>query len=198
MLARLFDIPVLLAVAIASALVSGCGTFISPAAEGLPAAERVTLQCYWRYYFAYIDECHVTSVDGHRPGALQFANITTELAPGRRWVEFGIERYFGGGGGVTDVCAFEHDFLAGHRYRIVAHTIKRDVGWLQRFEMALYTASIELEATPPDGAVVIHRPALTCAMGGSLCRTTADCVPHPDIVCTPAPGHAYGICGSRN
>jgi len=198
MFARLLNVPAVLLAAIASVLAGGCGTFVSPAAERLPEAERVTLQCYWRFYGVYIGACHVSSVDGRRTGVLDAANITTKLAPGHIWVEFSMESYFGGGGGVTDVCAFEHDFLAGHRYRIVAHTIKRDVGWLRRFEIPLYTASIDLEATSPRGAIVIHRPALTCASSGSLCRTTADCEPHPNIVCTPVPGHAYGICGSRN
>lgn len=195
---RLLKLPALFAAVTISALAGGCGTFVSPAAEHLPEAERVTLQCYWRFYGVFIGECHVSSVDGYRTGALDFANITTELAPGHRWVEFGIEGYFGGGGGVTDVCAFEHDFLPGHRYRFLAHTFKRDAGWLQRLETRLYTASIHLEATSPSGAAMIQRPALTCVSGGSLCRTTADCVQHLNIECKPVSGHAYGVCGSRN
>jgi len=134
---------------------------------------------------------------GKRPGALQFANVTAEFAPGHRWVEFEMERYFGGGGGTSDICAFEHDFLAGHRYQIFAHSLKPNIRWLQKHAATLYSGSIELEETRPDGTVIVHRPALACNFGGSLCRTTADCVPHPDIVCQPQPGYPNGRCGFK-
>lgn len=163
----------------------------------MPEAEAVTLKCYWRYYFLAMDECHVSAVDGHRTGALDFANMTARFAPGRRWIEFEMEYYFGGGGGTTDVCAFEHDFLAGHRYRILAHSFKTRTGSLQKRSTTLYGGSIDLEETGPDGEEVVHRPALTCSSGGSLCRTAADCVPHPDIVCQTQPDHPYGRCGIR-
>jgi hypothetical protein len=186
-----------LAAILAGALVSACGTFVVNTGHPLSEAEAVTLKCFWRYYFVSIDECHVSAVDGHRPGALQFANITAQFPPGHRWVEFEMERYFGGGGGTTDVCAFEHDFLAGHRYQIVAHSFKPNIAWLQKHTTTLYTGSIDLEETRADGSVVVHRPALICSFGGSLCRTTADCVPHPDIICQPQPGYPYGRCGFK-
>jgi hypothetical protein len=88
-------------------------------------------------------------------------------------------------------------FSRGHRYQIVAHSFKPNIGWLQKHTTALYTGSIDLEETRPDGTVVVHHPALTCSFGGSLCRTTADCVPHPDIVCQPEPGYPYGRCGFK-
>jgi hypothetical protein len=67
---------------LAVARYSACGTFVSHTDASLPEAEQVILQCDWRHYFVSIMECHVSAVDGRRPGALQFAKLTTELAPG--------------------------------------------------------------------------------------------------------------------
>jgi hypothetical protein len=178
-------------------LCSACGTFVAHSVPTGSPDEIVDLRCYARYYFVYIEECHITSVDGLRPGLGQFANLGAELTPGRHWIEFEIERYFGGAGGTAQVCAFENDFSAGTRYRIVAHSLETDVTRIQQLDAALYGASIELAQSPPDGAPSTQRIELVCAPGGSLCRTAADCEPHTDKACQLHEGHAYGTCSLR-
>lgn len=174
---------------------AGCGTFIVDPESARPDAERATLTCFWRFYFVYIEECHVSAVDGQRPGVLQFSSLTTRLMPGRHWVEFGLESYFGGGGGTTDVCAFEHEFAAGHEYHLQAHSFEADVSWLQKHGNLLYSGSIAIEERGPGGETRTYRLPTSCSFGGgSLCRKTEDCNPHPDIVCQPQPGHPFGRC----
>lgn len=108
----------IVAVFTAGALLSACATFVPSTGQAKSESETVTLNCYWRFQLQAIDECHVSSVDGQRPGASQFASLKTELAPGRRWVELKMQHTVGFGG-TMDVCAFEHDFVAGHHYRIL-------------------------------------------------------------------------------
>lgn len=181
---------------LAASLCAGCATFVAYPGPPLPDAEVATITCFWRYYFVWIEECHISAVDGRRPKLSQLANLTTKLPPGRHWVEFGIERYFGGGGGKTDVCAMEHDFEAGHAYHLNAHSFEADISWMQKHGSDLYSGSIEIEETGPErGARKSYRLETTCSFGGgSLCRTTADCVQHPDIVCQLREGHPFGKC----
>ena len=57
-------LPKTLAVLFAGVLVSACGTFVTNTGQPLSEAEGVNLNCYWRYYFLAIEECHVSAVDG--------------------------------------------------------------------------------------------------------------------------------------
>jgi len=174
-----------------AALCSGCATFVAHSEPGLSPDETVTLRCYMRYYFVFIEECHVSAVDGLRPGPTTVASLNAEIAPGSHWVEFEMERYFGGAGGVTDVCAFEFDFVAGHRYRIIAHSVE-SAGW----SAGLRHASLELEERPTDGDALRHRLALVCTAGGELCRTAEDCSRHPSATCRLEEGFPYGQCAN--
>lgn len=179
-------------------LAAGCGTFVV-GPEGLREdAGHATITCFWRFYLVYIEECHVSAIDGRRPGPLQFSSLTTLVTPGPHWVEFGIERYFGGGGGTTDVCAFEHEFAAGHEYHLQAHSFEAGVSWLQKRQQRFYTGSIAVEERGAGIEPHTWRLPTICSGGGaSLCRKTEDCVPHPDIVCQSQPGQAYGRCVVR-
>jgi hypothetical protein len=180
----------------AALLCSSCSTFVAYPGPALPDAQVATLKCFWRYYFVYIGECHVSAIDGQRPCISQLMSITSKLKPGGHWVEFGVEHYFGGGGGVTDVCAFDFDFEAGYQYQIKAHTLESDIGWMAKHSSDLFTGSISIEATSPTGQTQTHRVKTTCSFGGgSLCRKTSDCVPHPDISCFPQEGYLFGKCG---
>lgn len=175
-------------------LCAACGTFV---AHGVPAGspeEIIELRCHARWYLVYLEECHITSVDGQRPGIGQLANLGAELTPGRHWVEFEIERYFGGGGGTAQVCAFEYDFNAGSSYRIVAHSLEPDVDAIRQPGGRLHGATIEMERAPAGGEVSTARLPTVCAPSGSLCRTLADCQPHPDMACRMEAGHPYGSC----
>lgn len=186
------------AVLLTAALLPGCGTFVVQPAEPLPAAEVVTLECYWRHYLFYGEECHVSAVDGHRTGPTNLANLTAEFSAGRRWIEFRLARYIIGVAG-SEVCAFEHDFAAGHRYRLLAHSFEAGVGWGQKLPAAAYTAAMTMEDSGPANERATHRLAATCIFGGgSLCRTSSDCAQHPDVVCRPLAGHAYGKCGFKD
>lgn len=179
----------------AGALLSACSTFVPSPVEREPGADTVTLECSWRFRLSAVDECHVSSVDGQRPGVSQFASLKTELVPGQHWVEFRIQHAVGFGG-TLDVCAFEHDFLAGHRYRFLAHSFQADSKRLRKYAM-LYTGAIDLEQTRPDGTVNVLRPALTCSAAAPLCRTASDCTSDRDMVCQSQPGYAYGVCRKR-
>jgi hypothetical protein len=180
----------------AAALCPGCSTFVAYSGPTLPDTQVATLRCYWRYYLVYIGECHVSAIDGRRPGISQIMGITSKLAPGNHWVEFGVEQYFGGGGGKTDVCAFDFDFEAGYQYQIKAHSLEFDVGWMAKHSPILYAGSVVVEATSPGGQSQAHKVNATCSFGGgSFCRETSDCVPHPDIRCFPQEGHSFGKCG---
>ena len=182
----------------AAAILSGCGSFVVHQGERPPAAEAVTLECYWRHYLVYGEECHVSAVDGNRTGPANFANLSAEFGAGRRWIEFNLDRYIVGIAG-SEVCAFEHDFAAGHRYRLLAHSFEAGIGWGRKFGAAAYTGTMTMEQTGPAGERSTHELTLTCiADGGSLCRTSSDCAQHPDVVCRPLPGHPYGKCGIRD
>ncbi len=183
---------------LAAWLCAGCGTFVAYPGPSLSDAEVATVTCFWRYYFVYLEECHVSAVDGRRPGVSEFANLTTKLTPGSHWVEFGIERYFGGGGGTTDVFVLEHDFEAGREYHVKAHSFESDMAWMQKHGGDLYTGSIEVEESGTAGETGTYRLETTCSFGGgSFCRRSEDCVPHPDIVCLPREGHSFGVCAFR-
>lgn len=179
----------------AGALLSACGTFVPGTGEREAAVETATLECFWRFSVLAVDECHVSSVDGQRPGVSQFASLKTELAPGQHWVEFRIQHAVGFGG-TLDVCALEHAFLAGHRYRFLAHSFRAD-GKRPRKYATLYTGSIDLEQTQPDGTIAVLRPALTCSVAVALCRTASDCATDRDMVCQSQPGQTYGVCRKR-
>jgi hypothetical protein len=173
----------------AAALCSACGTFVSRIAGSLPEAERVAVHCYWRSHFVCIGECHVTAVDVGRPGALRFANVTTGLAPGHRSVEFGIDRHAGGGGGTTDVCAFEHDLVAGHTFKaapagcggVQRPCIRRPSTWRRQPPRAR-PASIAPNSRAVRADPCAGRPRLR---------------PAPHIVCHPRAGHPCGTSGFR-
>jgi hypothetical protein len=177
-------------------LSSSCRTFVTYSGPPLPDTQIATLKCFWRYYFVYIGECHVSAIDGRRPGISQLMSITSKLEPGHHWVEFGVEHYFAGGGGVTDACAFDFDFDAGYQYQIKAHSLETDIGWMAKHNTTLYTGKIAIEAVSSTGKTMMYQIKTTCSYGGgSLCRKTSDCVSHPDISCFPQEGHSFGKCG---
>ncbi len=178
-----------------AALSSACSTFVTYSDQNLPDTDIAVLKCFLCYYFVYISECHVSAIDGQRPEVSQLLGLTSKLKLGRHWVEFGIEHYFGGGGGITDVCAFDFDFDAGYQYQIKAHTLETDIGWMARRNVNLYTGTISIEAVDPAGQTQTYQTKTTCKFGGgSLCRKTSDCVPHPAISCFPQEGYSFGIC----
>jgi hypothetical protein len=187
-----------LLVLLIAALSPACSTFVAYPGASLPDEQVATVKCYSRYYFVYIAECHITAVDGRRPGLSQIMSLTSKLLPGHHWIEFGAEQYFGGGGGVTDVCAFDFDFEPNHEYQIQAHSLEFEVGWMAKRSLTLYKGSVILEVTSPAGKSQTQRVNTTCSFGGgSLCRQTSDCVPHPDIICVPQEGHVFGKCGFK-
>lgn len=175
---------------------TGCGTFVAYTGPALPDEEVATIHCFWRYYFVYSTECHISAIDGQRPEISQLMSLASKLKPGNHWIEFGVEHYFGGGGGTRHVCAFDFDFEAGHRYQIKAHSFKPDAPWMSGH---LYTGTVAVEAVSPAGQSQKYQINTTCSFGGgSLCRKTSDCVPHPDIRCIPQEGFSFGMCHLNN
>jgi len=161
-------------------LSSACSTFTAYSGPKLPDSELSTLQCYWRYYLLFSEECHVSGVDGERPGVQEFNSLTAKLSPGKHWVEFEVRSYFGGSSGIT-ACGFEMDFVSGYIYTLVAHSHKTDVGWLERGNNLPYQGSFEVMQLTADGSKSTLRVVTTCRNGGgALCRENSDCDLNPN------------------
>ncbi|MBI2308008.1 MAG: hypothetical protein HYU78_11980 [Rhodocyclales bacterium] len=176
--------------------IAACGHFVTYAEHDLPDAEIASVACYSRYYFVYIESCRIQAIDGLRPELSEMFGNTSKMLPGSHWVEVAFESYFGDGGGVTDVCAFDIELRPGAAYRIQAHSLKTAIGHLAKHgHQGFYGGSIELAMEAPAHAQEIRQIPVTCSFaGGSMCRKDADCVPHPDIRCFPQEGFLFGAC----
>lgn len=182
-----------------AAHVGGCATF-SPDDSAVPGAgAAATLQCYWREYIVYSKECHITAVNGQRPTLRLWESgvFTASVPPGRQWIEIEMQAFAFGGGGTTDVCAFEHDFLPGVHYKIRPGSEAFEISATQKHNPALapYHGSLVIESASTEQAS--QRVDLSCTHGGgSLCRSTGDCVKHPNVRCERREGEAFGKCAA--
>jgi hypothetical protein len=175
-------------------LVAACGTFSPYSNTELSDAEVASIECYWRYYFVFMEECSVSAIDGQRPGLSALYNKTSKLPSGDHWVEVQIEASLAGAHG-NSTCVFEYDFLAAHQYKINAHSLKADRKSPNVLTYPLFAASINFDEISPKGASTAHEISAICSSGGgSFCRKASDCVPHPDITCVPLLGHSFGTC----
>jgi hypothetical protein len=174
----------------------GCATFVTYPGAQRPAQEVATLHCYSRYYVVYMESCGFQAVDGFRPGLSQLFTNTSEVLPGAHWIEIAFESYFGGGGGITDVCAFELDFEPNAVYRVKAHSLATEISLLGRHaQRGFYRGWLDVSIARGSGASEVRRVEATCsAFGGSMCRKDADCVDHPEIACIPQEGFPFGQC----
>lgn len=177
-------------------LAGGCSTFVAYPGPPLPDSDVATLSCYSRYYFVYIESCRFQAVDGQRPKLSELFGNASKMTPGPHWFEVAFEKYFGGGGGVTDVCAFDMEVQSGYSYQIKAHSLQTDIGLLAKHDQrGFYGGSLTIEVTSPARTQETRQVAVTCNFaGGSMCRRDSDCVPHPDIRCFPQQGFAFGAC----
>lgn len=143
-----------------------------------------------------MESCRFQAVDGVRPEIAEMFSNTSKILPGRHWIEVSFEKYFGGGGGVTDVCAFDIDLQPSHTYQIKAHSLTRAIGFLEKHaHQGFYHGSIDLEITSPSMMKELRQVGVTCNFaGGSMCRKNEDCVPHPNIRCFPQEGFLFGAC----
>lgn len=175
---------------------SACGTFLAYTGSELPDEQVAKVHCYSRYYFVYIESCRLQAVDGLRPSVSEMYGNTTKTLPGSHWIEIAFEKYFGGGGGVTDVCAFDMDFQADAVYQVKAHSLKTEISHLAKHgHSGFHAGSLEIEVTKPSRDRDVRRIQATCSpFGGSMCRKDDDCVHHPDIRCVPQEGFPFGIC----
>lgn len=185
-----------LAISVISCTLLACSNFVTYPGDPRPDAEVSIFNCYSRYYFVYLESCRFQAVDGLRPKISEMFGNTSRILPGSHWIELAFERYFGGGGGVTDVCAFDITLQPGHVYQVKAHSLATDIGHLAKHgHRAFYGGSIDLEVTSPAKETEIRKVAVTCSFaGGSMCRKDEDCVPHPDIRCFPQEGFPFGSC----
>lgn len=175
---------------------SACSSFVTYSGEKKPDIEVSTFNCYSRYYFVYLESCRFQAVDGLRPEVAEIFSNTSKILPGSHWIEVAFEKYFGGGGGVTDVCAFDIDLLPGYIYQIKAHSLTTEIGHLEKHDHhGFFGGSIDLEITSPSLIKELRRVSVTCNFaGGSMCRTNEDCVHHPNIRCSSQEGFPFGAC----
>ena len=175
---------------------SGCSNFVTYSGHERPDAEISTFHCYSRYYFVYMESCRFQAVDGLRPEISEMFSNTSKILPGSHWIEVAFERYFGGGGGVTDVCAFDIDLQPGYVYQIKAHSLTTEISHLGKHGYRrFYGGSLDLEIISPSMAQEVRHVGVTCSFaGGSMCRKNEDCVPHPSIRCFPQEGFPFGAC----
>lgn len=194
---RFFRLPGVLALCCG---VSACGTFVSYPGGELPDNEVATVNCYTRFYFVYLESCRVQAVDGLRPGFAEMFGNSSKILPGRHWIELAYERYFGGAGGTSDVCAFDIDLEPGSTYQVKAHSLKIAIPHLKKLERSgFYQGVMELEVVKPSGTGETRNIKATCsAFGGSMCRKDSDCIAHPDIRCLPQDGFQFGQCGFKD
>lgn len=185
-----------LAIVAFSCSLSACSNFVAYSGDEMPDAKVSTFNCYSRYYFVYLESCRFEAVDGLRPKISEMFSNTSKIVPGRHWIEVAFEKYFGGGGGVSDVCAFDIDLRPGYAYQIRAHSLTTDISHLAKHaHRGFYGGSIDVEITSPANEQELRNLALTCSFaGGSMCRKHEDCVPHPDIRCFPQEGFPFGAC----
>lgn len=179
---------------------AACATFVAYTADESPSGPPATIQCYSRYYVVYMESCGFQAIDGLRPGLSQLFTNTSKVLPGPHWMEIAFESHFGGGGGITDVCAFDLDFEADAVYQVKAHSLTTEISALAKHgHIGFYRGSLDLAITKPSGATEDRRIAATCsAFGGSMCRKDDDCVHHPDIGCFPQDGFPFGQCRFRD
>lgn len=179
-----------------SCSISACSTFVTYAGDRLPDEKVATLHCYSRYYFVYIESCRFQAVDGLRPGVSEMYGNTSKILPGSHWVEIAFEKYFGGGGGVTDVCAFDIDLEPGAVYQVKAHSLTTEISHVAKHgHPGFYGGLLDMEITKPSGTTEARRIHVTCnPFGGSMCRKNDDCVHHPDIRCFAQEGFQFGQC----
>lgn len=181
--------------AMVSAL-SGCSNFVAYSGAPLPDTEIATVNCYSRNYLIYFESCRFQALDGLRPEVSELFTNTGKLRPGKHWLEIAFESYFGGGGGITDVCAFDMDLQSGYRYKIQAHSLKTEIGQLEKHGYpGFYAGSVTVEISAPGMEATHQLVPVTCSFaGGSMCRKTEDCVRHPDIRCVPQMDQTFGAC----
>ena len=175
---------------------AACSTFVTYTENALQDDKIATIHCYSRYYFVYLESCRVQAVDGLRPSLSEMFGNTSKMLPGSHWIEIAFEKYFGGGGGVTDVCAFDMHFEANAVYQVKAHSLTTEISYLAKHgHSGFYGGVIDIEITKPSGERGVQRIHVTCApFGGSMCRKDEDCVHHPDIRCFPQDGFPFGMC----
>lgn len=175
---------------------AACSTFVTYTGDELPDEKVATIHCYSRYYFVYLESCRFQAVDGLRPSVSELFGNTTKILPGSHWIEVAFEMYFGGGGGVTDVCAIDMDLESGAIYQVKAHSLKTEISHLAKHERhGFYGGTMDIEITKPNGAREVQSIHATCSpFGGSMCHKDEDCVHHPDIRCVPQEGFPFGQC----
>lgn len=178
-------------------LLAACGTLETyPVAEH-PDAEVAVLEGYGRYYLLYWAEGYISAVDGVRPKLPALWARSVKLLPGKHWIEVYRDATVTG----ESVCAFEADFLAGHRYRLLASSAHADAPYFAQPEGEPHKGTLWMEVSAPGSPARTLSIAADCAPRGStpqLCRQDADCEDLPDHHCQPMTESSFGICRSRN
>lgn len=177
-----------------AALLNSCGGVLIAHQGPLGHEGKVAIiEGYHRYYFIYLEEADISSVDGTRPDGILGWVTTAHLTPGKHWIEVVLQNYFGGGGGYT-TCAFDEEFEAGHQYKIKPHSVQHEESWYQRPPGAWWQ-SMGLEVWNNESLVATRQVRMICFGGTpSFCKEDKDCSHHQTRKCETVLGSSFGTC----
>jgi hypothetical protein len=179
--------------ALAISLITACGTLVTYSGPELLDSQVATVECYGRFYGVAITDCYFQAVDGKREN-WPIKPMAIKVIPGRHLIEVVSEATIFSGTG-QNVCAFEVDLAVGRTYRIGPDSFTTAQ---TRIPNRHYAGSVVLAPdSESDKSTALTVSTICHQGGGSLCRQTSDCVPHPSIVCMPQQGYALGLCELR-
>ena len=166
-------------------LTPACSPFVVAGRGDTSDVDLAAVKCF---VTLFNQECHVTAIDGQRPGAGNQLSLTSLLPPGQHWLEITFRN--NGFRPSVEVCAFDLDVQPAlvHYVRMnTPATGGESLGTVaaKQFEMVVGTPN----------ARTIQTITAMCTQGmRSLCRQPTDCPQHPPEGCVPQTGYAFGLC----
>lgn len=174
---------------------TACSTWTTYKDPALLDAEVAILDGYHRFYLLYEERAGISSVDGSKAGGIVLGAGSAKLLPGRHWIEIQKFMALPGGAGFKN-CAFELDFLAGHRYKLKAHSLSLEAPYGPYSDLS--NGSISIDVSTPGRPTQTLRVATVCAQPDmNLCRKDADCHQLADkemYRCNMVEGFDFGSC----
>ena len=166
-------------------LAPACNPFVVAGRGDTSDVDLATVQCF---VTLFNQECHVTAIDGQRPGAGNQLSLTSLLPPGRHWLEITFRN--NGFQPTVEVCAFDLDVQSTLVYYIRMNTLAKGGESLG----TVAAKQFEMVVGAPNARTIQTITAM-CTQGmRSLCRQPTDCPQHLPGGCVPQTGTAFGLC----